>query len=66
MTDRTEPLLLSVPEAAVVMNVSTRTAYKLAHRADFPAFKITENRLVVSKAGLEKWIAARVAEKEGV
>lgn len=64
MTDRTDNLLISVPEAARLLNVSTRTAYNLAHRAGFPAFKISENRLVVSRTGLEAWIAAQLA-KEG-
>lgn len=54
-------LTISVPEAAKRLGVSKTTAYELARREDFPAFSVG-NRLLVSVAGLEKWVEAQ-AEK---
>lgn len=51
-------LTLSVPEAARRLGVSTRTMYDIARRADFPSFRVSENRIVVSAAGLEAWVEA--------
>lgn len=56
-------LTISVPEAAKRLGVSKSTAYELARREDFPSFKVG-NRLLVSVAGLEKWVEAQ-AEKFG-
>ncbi len=56
-------LTLSVPQAAALLGISVRTAYDLARREDFPAFRISENRIVVSRAGLEQWVAAQSSGK---
>lgn len=60
----TQKLTLSVPEAAMALGVSTKVAYTLARRADFPAFSISPNRVVVSRSGLEKWIQRQLEKKE--
>ena len=49
-------LTLTVAEAATMLGVSLPTAYALVHSAGFPAFTIGR-RLLVSKQGLEHWIA---------
>ena len=50
-------LVLTVPEAAALLGLSTRSTYTLCQRADFPAVRLTPNRIGVSRAGLEKWVA---------
>lgn len=60
-----ESLTLSVPQAAALLGVSVRTAYNLAKRENFPSFRISENRIVVSRAGLEAWVAAQISGKDG-
>ena len=61
--NNSESLTLSVPKAAELLGISVRTAYNLTHREDFPAFRISENRIVVSRAGLEQWVAAQSSAK---
>lgn len=62
--DFSQKLTLSIPEAASVLSVSTKVAYELARRADFPSFRISTNRVVVSRAGLEDWIQKQLKDKE--
>lgn len=62
--DMSQKLTLSVPEAAAVLSISTKVAYELARRADFPSFQISPNRVVVSRAGLEDWIQKQLKDKE--
>lgn len=62
--DVKQKLTLSVPEAAAMLGISAKTAYTLARRADFPAFSISPNRVVVSRAGLEAWVQKKLNEKE--
>ena len=54
-------LTISVPEAAKRLGVSKTTGYELAHRKDFPAFSVG-NRLLVSVAGLEKWVETQTEQ----
>lgn len=56
MRDSELSLVLSVPEAAAMLGLSVRSTYTLCHRADFPAIRLTQNRIGVSRAGLERWI----------
>ena len=56
-------LTISVPEAALRLGISKPSAYQLARRADFPAFRIGE-RVVVYEKGLEDWVRNQ-AEKKG-
>lgn len=62
--DLSQKLTLSVPETALVLGVSTKVAYELVRRADFPSFKISPGRVVVSKAALEEWILTQLKDKE--
>lgn len=55
----TMPLVLTVPQAAALLGISTRSAYTLCKRNDFPSIKLTPNRIGVSRAGLEAWVAAQ-------
>ena len=57
-----EKISLSVAEAAAVLSVSERTVRNLLLRPDFPALKIG-GRTLVSRSGLEAWIAQQ-AEHE--
>ena len=53
------PLMLSVPEVAVVLGISRAGAYELARSDDFPALRIG-NRVVVPTAKFIRWIDSRV------
>lgn len=50
-------LLISVPEMADMLGISTPTAYELANMEGFPS--VIGRRLLVSVSGLEDWIAAQ-------
>lgn len=66
MTDeRIDRLALSVTETATLLGVSRPTVYALMRRADFPAFNVG-NRRLISRAGLEEWIAAQTANRGAV
>jgi excisionase family DNA binding protein len=53
------PLMLSVPEVAVVLGISRAGAYELARSDDFPALRIG-NRIVVPKEKFIRWIDSQV------
>lgn len=57
-------LTISVPEAAKRLGVSKTTAYELANCSDFPSFKVG-NRILVSVAGLAKWVEEQAAKAAG-
>ncbi|HHY08680.1 MAG TPA: helix-turn-helix domain-containing protein [Corynebacteriales bacterium] len=50
--------LLSVREAAGPnwLNCNPKTVYRLARRADFPALRVGEKRIMIPVELLEKWI----------
>ena len=53
------PLMLSVPEVAVVLGISRAGAYELVRSDDFPALRIG-NRIVVPKEKFIRWIDSQV------
>lgn len=57
--------VLSVPEVATYLGVSRPLAYELVHRADFPAVKIGERRIVVPVSALESWLTQQASEPKG-
>lgn len=61
--DVSQKLTLSVPEAAAMLGISSKVAYTLARRADFPSFYISPNRVVVSRVGLETWVQQQLDAK---
>lgn len=65
-TQTNERLVLTVPEAADLLGLSIRSTYTLCRRADFPAVRLTPNRIGVSRVGLEKWVADQVGTGEGI
>lgn len=64
-TQDTMPLVLTVPQAATLLGISTRSTYTLCKRADFPVVRLTPNRIGVSRAGLEAWVAAQAGHGGG-
>ena len=62
---KNERMVLKVSEAAALLGLSTRATYTLCRRADFPVVHLTPNRIGVSRAGLEKWVADRTGNREG-
>ena len=57
------PLMLSVPEVAIVLGISRAAAYELARSKDFPSLRIG-TRIVVPKDRFINWINGRVEEKD--
>lgn len=57
---KNERMVLTVPETAVLLGLSTRSTYTLCHWADLPVVHLTPNRIGVSRAGLEKWVTDQV------
>ncbi len=53
--------LLSVNEAAGPnwLNCNVKTVYKLTKRADFPALRVGEKRIMIPVELLEKWIQSQ-------
>lgn len=58
-----QSMTLSVAQTAEMLGVSLSTAYTLARRANFPSFHVSANRIVISRAGLEKWIEEQLSNK---
>lgn len=54
----TDKLTLNITEAAELLGVSRPTVYQLIHRDDFPSFTIGK-RVLISRSGLEAWVAAQ-------
>ena len=57
------PLMLSVPEIAVVLGISRAAAYELARSKDFPSLRIG-TRIVVPKDKFINWINRKVEEQD--
>lgn len=60
------PIVLTVPQAAALLNISVRSAYTLCRRTDFPAVQLTPNRIGVSRVGLENWVAEQTQKHKVV
>lgn len=58
MTDKIEPIAVSVSETARLLGVSRPVVYSLLNRPDFPAFKLG-NRTLVSVEGLREWVRSK-------
>ena len=59
-----KPLVLSVRQTAALLNLSIRSTYELCHRPDFPSLRLSANRIGVSRAGLDNWIAEQLESKQ--
>lgn len=60
----TEPLWLTVKQAAQLLQLSEDTVYPLTHRADFPATRI--GRAVrIDRRRLEEWAAEQTKGEAG-
>ena len=57
------PLMLSVPEVAIVLGISRAAAYELARSKDFPSLRIG-TRIVVPKDKFINWINRKVEGKD--
>jgi len=51
----TEKLTMSAQEAAEALGVSLPILRDLTHREDFPSLRVGR-RVLVSRAGLERWV----------
>ena len=57
MTNSTKetPMLLTVPQAAELMQLGRDTVYQLTHRPDFPALRLGRS-VRISSEGLQSWL----------
>ena len=53
----------TVPEVAALLGINLPKAYELARQEGFPAIRIGR-RIVVPKAGLERWLEQAALEKQ--
>ena len=58
--DLIKKLTLTVAEAAALLSVSEPTVYELVHVEGFPSLRVGRKWLV-SRAGLETWVASQAA-----
>lgn len=49
------PLLLTVPQAAELMQLGRDTVYQLTHRPDFPALRLGQS-VRINREGLQRWL----------
>ena len=57
------PLMLSVPEVAIVLGISRAAAYELTRSKDFPSLRIG-TRIVVPKDKFINWINRKVEGRD--
>lgn len=58
-----EKLTCSIPEAAELLGISKSKMYPLARSEGFPTVKVGK-RMVVSRRGLERWVAAQSGKEK--
>ena len=51
-----DKLAYTVPELAKALGIGRNVAYELVQRADFPAVRLSERRIVVPVDGLKIWL----------
>lgn len=61
MKHQSEPLLLTVPEAAAQLRIGRTLAYQLAKRGELPTVRLGA-KLLVPRSELERYITSRVKE----
>ena len=54
-TSPEDPMLLTVPQTAELLQIGRDTAYQLAHREDFPAIRIGRS-VRINREGLQRWL----------
>ena len=54
-----QALLLTIPQAATLLNVGRSTVYELIAKGELPSVSVSKRSLRVRKAALEAWIASR-------
>lgn len=58
----TEKLTLTVDETAKMLGMSKPTLYKVLYSEGFPSFKVSSRKVLVSRAGLERWVQEQAAK----
>lgn len=64
MDIQSERMTLSVAEAAKTLGISRPSLYSLLDRPGFPAFRVGR-RVLISRAGLERWIEQEAEGQRG-
>ena len=47
---------IDVDELAEALGISKPTAYELCNREDFPAIRVTPQRIIIPVDGLQRWL----------
>jgi excisionase family DNA binding protein len=47
---------LTVPEAAKIIGVCSKTAYQMVTAGKLPVIRISDRKVVIPKEALEKWL----------
>ena len=60
-----EKYTMTVAEMGERLGISRPMAYDLVNRADFPAIRIGERRILVPVEAFEKWLEAQIRKSAG-
>ena len=63
--DISTKMALNFTEAAELLGVSRPTMYQIAHSEGFPTVRVGR-RVLIPRAGLERWLEAQAEVHEGV
>lgn len=50
------PLILDVPDLQKILGISKAKAYELCHMQDFPAIRISNRRIKISRKAFFEWL----------
>lgn len=53
--NKSDPVALTVPQVAALLQIGINAAYDLCHRADFPAIRVGRS-VRINRAGLQDWL----------
>lgn len=56
-------LAYNAEELSQVLGISRPVAYELCKRADFPAIRISERRIIIPVDALQTWLTTQATEK---
>jgi len=52
----------NVRDIATMLGISLPNAYMLAARADFPAIRVSERRIIIPIAAFDNWLAGQTGK----
>lgn len=58
------PVLLTVPEMAMVLRIGRNAAYKLVYRKNFPMLRLGPKKIRIPKDKLIEWVKSNLKEDD--